>query len=496
MFLISKYHQIVEGGKQQLIYSFDNMEENLKSLAEELSEAAEVSGEGFPFVSSMFFERKAARARKRTGIEFFAYAPFVSSAQQVQWMQYAESNVQWYPRSLDQFLETSQQTDGSTSGGANVSTLTPFIWQYNDNSIGPTRASGPGPFAPLWHTSPPPASISLVNLDLLSVDYIRRLVPVVNETREVLFSEVIQDITSFVDIGAPDSDEGEHHAADEAHSHGWEHPHSAVFVPVFGRPSGSRSQEMVGIIVGVLPWDIVISNLFPAEAEGIFFVLSNTCGQSFSYFVRNETVSCCPSASSDPLIYLVAQALYLGPGDLHDSSFGYTKVDSALSITPDLPEEQVRLSCRYNYSLYSSHEFIARATTDLPMIFTILVSLVFVSTMLIFCMYDCFVRRRNEKVVNAAAQSNAIISSLFPTNVRDRLFQEAKENRQQTKQRKGTAPKSSLSSMLKSGSLHETGGNGDDDDDDYMYKSKPIADLFPETTILFADIAGKFHAVV
>lgn len=94
-------------------------------------------------------------------------------------------------------------------------------------------------------------------------------------------------------------------------------------------------------------------------------------------------------------------------------------------------------------------------------------------------MYDNFVRKRNAKVVSAAARSNAIISSLFPANVRQRMFQEADE-----KKSAEHAPKSRLKSMMANGDFNTT------KEDDIMYKSKPIADLFPETTILFADIAG------
>ena len=96
-------------------------------------------------------------------------------------------------------------------------------------------------------------------------------------------------------------------------------------------------------------------------------------------------------------------------------------------------------------------------------------------------MYDRFVHRRNTMVVGVAARSNEIISSLFPTQVRDRLFAEKDEA--------DKAPKSKLKSMLVSGNFLEVNADGGDDAD-FMYKSKPIADLFPETTILFADIAG------
>jgi hypothetical protein len=50
--------------------------------------------------------------------------------------------------------------------------------------------------------------------------------------------------------------------------------------------------------------------------------------------------------------------------------------------------------------------------------------------------------------------------------------------------------KARLSSFLTESSALNPEEDAADDDDDFMYKSKPIADLFPETTILFADISG------
>jgi hypothetical protein len=46
-----------------------------------------------------------------------------------------------------------------------------------------------------------------------------------------------------------------------------------------------------------------------------------------------------------------------------------------------------------------------------------------VFTSLVFLLYDRLVERRQKKVMSTAVQSSAIVSSLFPSQVRDRLFQ-------------------------------------------------------------------------
>lgn len=90
-------------------------------------------------------------------------------------------------------------------------------------------------------------------------------------------------------------------------------------------------------------------------------------------------------------------------------------------------------------------------------------------------------------MVGAAARSGAIVSSLFPSTVRDRLFAEASEAEETKQKRQGfeATNKNRLKNFMNDEEDVDL-----DEDDDLMYKTKPIADLFPETTIMFADLAG------
>jgi cytoskeletal protein RodZ len=138
--------------------------------------------------------------------------------------------------------------------------------------------------------------------------------------------------------------------------------------------------------------------------------------------------------------------------------------------------------CEYTFSIYPSSDLHNLWNSKLAWVIPWCVAGTFLILALTFFMYDRFVRRRNEKVVNAAARSTKLVSSLFPSTVRDRLLAE-QEHAEQREQ--GT--KSRLKNFL--------AGDGSaacdlEETDDIMYKTKPIADLFPETTILFGDIAG------
>jgi hypothetical protein len=167
-------------------------------------------------------------------------------------------------------------------------------------------------------------------------------------------------------------------------------------------------------------------------------------------------------------------AEYGGPTDMHDSDYDDTEVVVTLTDFSD----DIDGHCDYSVHLYSSSEYDNTGNSNLPVICTIIVGCIFLLMGITFFIYDRFVTHRNDKVIEAAAHSNKIISTLFPAQVRDRLFAEKEQNAKRP---------INLKSMLTNGDFLET---KKDEDDDIGYKSKPIADLFPETTILFADISG------
>lgn len=172
----------------------------------------------------------------------------------------------------------------------------------------------------------------------------------------------------------------------------------------------------------------------------------------------------------------------LGIGDLHDVSYDHTEVVIPL-ITSDFDNTtHTSGHCMYSFSVYSSDTFTHNANNKVAVQTAVALAAIFVLVALLFFAYDNIVRRRDMKAVNEAARSNVIISSLFPSQVRERLFEEKGDNTL-------TVPKSKLKSMMNSGNYTEAQTMGETAED-LIYTSKPIADLFPETTILFADIAG------
>ena len=124
--------------------------------------------------------------------------------------------------------------------------------------------------------------------------------------------------------------------------------------------------------------------------------------------------------------------------------------------------------------MYPSRETEEPYRSSDPVLLTGIVASAFLFTTLLFIAYDHLVEHRQKVVMNRAARSSAIVSSLFPENVRNRMYEEA-EN-----QEKGVV------SPTTAASTSEMRESGTDED----RRKNTIADAFPNTTVLFADLKG------
>jgi class 3 adenylate cyclase len=118
-------------------------------------------------------------------------------------------------------------------------------------------------------------------------------------------------------------------------------------------------------------------------------------------------------------------------------------------------------------------------------IFAAILAAVFVVTGMVFFVYVQYVQQRQNKVMATALRTNAIVSSLFPSNVRDRILKEAEE--QVEREMSHASPFVHAKHRLKSFLEDEPEDARKSTD---VFSTKPIADLFPETTLMIADMVG------
>merc|ERR1712038_1761459 len=163
----------------------------------------------------------------------------------------------------------------------------------------------------------------------------------------------------------------------------------------------------------------------------------------------------------------------------------------------------------YKLRIYPSKEFESVYLTIRPLAMTLVVLVLFIFTAGVFLFYDYLVYHRQNAIMKFAQRSGHIVNSMFPSGVRERLFTstdhhlnkqsllDAKEgtnfhgkNSFLKKSHKNN-PANRIKQFLK-GNLNksEMGISAHRSDQGYIQNTPPIADLFHNTTIMFADMVS------
>jgi class 3 adenylate cyclase len=164
---------------------------------------------------------------------------------------------------------------------------------------------------------------------------------------------------------------------------------------------------------------------------------------------------------------------------------GYGAVLGASNVPEGINATSGTTQCYYNVQVFPSKVMEDRFMTTTPMFFSISLASIFCFTSLVFLLYDWCVARRHHKVQSSAVKSGAVVRSLFPEKVVERLYESTDKNN--TSITMNAFQKESRNMLLQNGELglepsQQTYGD--------ITSSDPIADLYPECTVLFADIAG------
>lgn len=117
--------------------------------------------------------------------------------------------------------------------------------------------------------------------------------------------------------------------------------------------------------------------------------------------------------------------------------------------------------------------------------YAVIVAVTFLLVVFFFVRYDMNVQRRNNKLIADAARSAAVVTSLFPGAMHDKVLQSTKV-RTDTLTHSGVAASKRLTTFLSSdeGALKQDGQDQGD---------KPLAELFLDCTVMFADVSAFMH---
>ncbi|CAB9511297.1 Receptor-type guanylate cyclase gcy [Seminavis robusta] len=440
---------------------------------------ASVSG-NWPFVIVERFQQRAAAARQQSGALLIHVNPIVTDEQRPQWESFvANASSQWIEDATEyqdniEMLKFAEEAIRPNLAGMGETVIsdngTMPIWDYNsDLTKEPVR--GPGPYMPVWQTSP----LLLGGLD-------------VNKNAVVNFDEPGANVSyhteSLVIGGFQTAPEGGVDSknvytslfalllsvANNESSHYSGAPFSQVFFPVYEtyQAEGAPSRKPVAIMTAWIQWCGYFDNVLPSTMKGIYVIFHNSCSESFTYEINGPKMTA------------------VGPSDRHDPAFDHMRRSASLTDTithiADGSKYGIPVSkehCAISIDVYPSQTFFYQYNTSYPLAMTIAIGSIFLFTVAIFFLYDRLVERRQKLVMDRAVKTNAIVTSLFPENVRDRLMQQT--NVEGEKKEKESPFNIARSTRLR-GYLQ-----GQQEDD---FDQAPIADLFPHCTVLFADIAG------
>ena len=326
----------------------------------------------------------------------------------------------------------------------------------------------------------------------------------------------------------------------EDHHHFFDEPASNLLYPVFNQFE-EKGRLMVGFVTITFHWLGTFWNILPHNIRGVVAVIETSTGQKTSFRVDGKFVSASKCVHFHVFGFIGAnimisfactwkffQGEFWGEGDYHDKKWEHMRRSSSVyrvyakendvkemvghhrelfRYLQELGSGEVEQDSEalvdgehidFKLHIYPSDDFEACYLTNQPKIFSLAVSLVFLVTVISFIVYDILVEKRQKKLLENAERSNKVVASLFPAMVRERLFNDREardEERTNTNKRslifKGSSQPSRLALFMTPAPQQSQSQAGDSDTATALSGSAPaIADLYNDTTVLFADIAG------
>lgn len=277
-------------------------------------------------------------------------------------------------------------------------------------------------------------------------------------------------------------------------------PLTQVAYPVFDGYN-PMTKNVTGMVITTIFWRLLFANVLPESVQGVMCVLTNSLGDQATYRIDGRL------------------ATFLGPGDLHDTQ--YDDMVQSRDVADYIAERaDPRLNSyttveldvgytSYQIFIYPSQDFEDTYITNEPIVYAVIVAIIFIFTSAVFLLYDYFVESRQRKVMDKAVKSTAVVTSLFPEAVHERLFANGDKSSNEFSQEMNAWKAASMNNGGDgegSNALHELMelrasqnqgpsleqlNNHNNNHGKKKKKNRPIADKFANVTILFADLAGK-----
>jgi hypothetical protein len=354
---------------------FADMLDEVKGMSRELEARG---GQDWPFATLKHMDELGAASRRASpAIESILLLPMVEKRQLPAWANYTIQERDWLAKSL--------------AGDHQVGVMDPVIHDLSGNG----SSGGNGPFLPLWQLSPASPDATVYNTDMMSLPGLAQHLEAVLQNGDVVLGDLIDasstrnELTSFLErIMVGISAE----------------PVATLFRPIV---SDNRTlSKRVGVIGVTFHWRSLLADyttLLDSDPPVVCVIGQASSGVTLSYLVSSREV------------------VFLGVGDKHSAQFHGVEAAStwnALNKTSSAQSSSVFTSRVFPSISSSSSKTLRHGAT----FYAVVVAVMFALMTVLFLLYDCIVQRRQKEVYATALRSSKIVSSLFPTQVADRLF--------------------------------------------------------------------------
>jgi len=499
----NRFHDQAKQIRRTLESELDNKLRAIDALSVTITFSAgtQTHGNRWPNVTVPEFPYRAASTLSVGRGISVALQPVLSPGQISQWETYSGERQQWQTQVLE-FQSKFPEAMGphNVQEGKNPSSpvqnsneiltenISEFVFRIDCNGV-PSRvtdSSASDVVLPLWQHAPMHKDLPRTNFDVYTIEkniaaldqVMQNHMAVLGQTFDLSDSsqgnydlpqlDAILEAQTWNDIWAQNDDQPaiqskkpppptsfeqpQQSQEPIALSTGLDGPAVNIFYPVFSDLNDDRT--VVAVLSLTTKWDSFLLPNLPPDPHGLIVTLHNECEQSFSFEISGEEV------------------IYLGAGDYHEQDYDkYGKefvLMADMSVFTEVPVASTY--CTHTATVYPSSLMREQFTTTSPMMYSVGTGVIFLFMVFIFVFYDYLVQRRQKYLADKATKTTAIVSSLFPKIVRDRLLEDGGPNA-------ATAAMSGITNGIKADPAGNPNGT-------------PIASFFANTTVMFGDIAG------
>ncbi|KAG7370730.1 PAS domain containing protein [Nitzschia inconspicua] len=403
------------------------------------SRALDSEEQDFPNVVIPFFEMKISEVTELTGAEMVIWAPFVESQDrlsfELDWTNREAAVRQDYSvRGWDfdalnamprEIIECKWCSDGNETRPMYLN-----VNGFMEDVMADMNYSVDGFSVPVAQYGPHLVNTSLVGFDLYSNHVFKKEivtsmeydVPIVSEPLDVDF--LLEHIQTNATL----------------------QPRSFTLTKVY--EDFSPGSKVIGYVVGVVPWESFFKN---GDNDPIVIQIQSDCGSNLTRAADGTWEE----------------------GLHHNRFYNHLRYQETFFVGGHVLEGQSH-HCQFNMVIYPTDEFRFQYQTTEPLIYAALVFALFIFVAIMFCLFNLYMTKMQAKAEEQAARAVAVVNSVFPTQIGQRLI--ADKN---TPFGLDNTRKDKLHAILEN-----------NDQKAPKPGTKPLADLFLETTVMFADISG------